>query len=176
MKILSQLFVVVFFLFGPLTSCDWLEKATNVDFDTTIPVVYTVNETAVSTTGKSYSDTKTLNVTSDAEIAKYANKLKGFSVRKITYTITGATPATVTFSNGKLLTASGKTISSISSVNLSSSTETELTADATGINDLTSTLVSSKQAGITLQGTLSQTPVAFILTIRFYLTVTANPL
>ncbi len=176
MKIFKHALVIAFFLVGPLTSCDWLEKATDVDFDTTIPIVFTVNETAVSATGKSYSDTKTLSATSDEEIAKYANKLKGFSVKKITYTITGANPTSVTFSDGKLLTASSKTIASISSINLSNSAETEITTDATGINDLTSTLVSTKQASITLQGTASKTPVAFILTIKFYVTVTANPL
>lgn len=176
MKILKHLLVITFFLFGSLTSCDWLENATDVNFDTTIPVVYSVNETANNPSGKSYSDTKTLSATSDEEIAKYANKLKGFTVKKITYTVTGANPTTVTFSDGKLLTSSGKTIATIGTINLSNSTETEIPTDATGINDLTSSLVSNKQANVTLQGTLSKTPVAFTLTIRYYLTVTANPL
>jgi hypothetical protein len=176
MKTRKTLMIIAFSLLGAITSCDWLEKATDVDFDTTIPVVYTVNETASNPTGKSYTDTKTLNAVSDAEIAKYADKLKGFTVSKITYAVSGANPTTVTFTNGKLLTTSGKTIASTASIDLSNSSETELTSDATGINDLTSTLKSTKQASITLQGTLSKTPVAFTLTIKYYLTVTASPL
>jgi hypothetical protein len=37
-------------------------------------------------------------------------------------------------------------------------------------------LLDNKQAQIQLQGTLSSTPVSFTLNIKFYLTVTANPL
>jgi hypothetical protein len=176
MKIYKSLTIIALFLLVTMPSCDWLEKATDVDFDTTIPVVYTVNETASNPSGKSYTDVKTINAVSDAEIAKYSDKLKGFTVNKITYTVTEANPNTVTFTNGKLLTAGAKTIASIASINLASSTETELTMDATGINELTSSLVSSKQANVTLQGTLSKTPVAFTLTIKYYLTVTANAL
>jgi len=176
MKTAKFLLITAFLFLGSLTSCDWLKDQADVDFDTIVPVVYTVNETASNPSGKSYTDTKTLNTISDSEIAKYANKLKGFSVTKITYTVTGANPSSVTLTNGKLTTASGKTIATVASVDLSNSTETELTKDATGIDDLTSTLLSTKQASVTLQGTLSKTPVAFTLTIKYYLTVTANPL
>lgn len=173
-KNLIQNFIILVFI--AFSSCDLIEKADDVSFDTTAPVTFIVNETATST-GKSFSDTKTLNLTSDAEVAKYASKIKEFKVNKVTYTVSGANPNSVTFSNGTIKIASnGKTLASVSSVNLSNTTGTQLTTDTSGINELTANLLADKQEQIQLQGTLSSTPVAFTLTIKFYLTITANAL
>lgn len=166
-------FILVFYVFS---SCDLIEKADDVSFDTTVPITFTVNETATSS-GKSFTDTKTLNVASDAEVAKYASKIKEFKVNKVTYTVSGANPNSVTFSNGTIkLEANGKTLASVSSVSLSNTSETQLTTDTSGINELTANLLADKQEQIQLQGTLSSTPVSFTLTVKFYLTITANAL
>jgi hypothetical protein len=81
------------------------------------------------------------------------------------------------FTNGTIkIATSGKTLASVSSVNLSNTAETDLTTDTSGINDLTATLLAEKQEQIQLQGTLSSTPVSFTLTVKFYLTITADAL
>jgi hypothetical protein len=81
MKTLMRIsFILVFYVFS---SCDLIEKADDVSFDVTVPLSFVVNETATST-GKSFSDTKTLNVASDDEVAKYASKIKEFKVNKVT--------------------------------------------------------------------------------------------
>lgn len=171
---LIQLAIVL--IFYAFTSCDLIEKADDVSFDTTVPISFVVNETA-SSSGKAFSDTKTLNVASDAEVAKYASKIKEFRVNKVTYTVSGANPNSVTFTNGTIkIAASGKTLASVSSVNLSNTSETELTTETNGINELTAALLDDKQEQIQVQGTLSSTPVAFTVTIKFYLTITANAL
>jgi hypothetical protein len=177
MKIKNLIQIAFILVFCTFSSCDLIDKATDVSFDTTVPMIFVVNETASNPSGKSFSDTKTIDVASDPEVAKYASKIKDFKVNKVTYTISGANPASVTFTNGTIkIASSGKTIASVSSASLSNTLETQLTTDASGINDLTASLLDNKQAQIQLQGTLSSTPVSFTLNIKFYLTVTANPL
>ena len=99
-------------------------------------------------------------------------------MNKITYTISAANPTSVTFSNGIIKIASnGTTIATAPSVVLlSNNAETELTADASGLNELANLLLDNKQEQIQLQGTLSETPVSFTVVFKFYLTITANAL
>ena len=86
-------------------------------------------------------------------------------------------PNVVTFTNGALSVASsGKTIASLASVNLQSSTETELTADTAGFNELALLLKDDKSESVKLKGTFSTTPVAFKVTVYFYTTITAGVL
>ena len=161
----------------PFYSCDALKKLADVNFDIVASVPYTVNETTVNPTGKSYTDSRLLDVSSDPDVAQYASKLKKFKLNKITYTVTDANPNTVLFTNGSLIVvSSGKTLATASSINLSSSTETELTADIAGFNDLASKLLANKKETIKMMGTLSSTPVTFTLTLKFYLTTTASAL
>ena len=167
---------ILLLTFGFFVSCDLIDKADDVSFDTTQTVSFLINETASNPSGKSFSDTKVLNVASDPDVAKYASKLKEFKVNKITYTISGANPSSVNFTNGKIVTSAGKTIASASSIPLTTTSETQLTSDNSGINDLTASLLSNKQEQITLSGNLSSTPVTFTVNIKFYLTITANAL
>jgi hypothetical protein len=177
MKIKSLIPVFLVLLCGPFFSCDSLKKLDDVTFDVTLAVPFVVNETAVNTGGKAYSSSQLLNLNSDTEVAKYSKKITEFKVNKITYTISGANPTTVLFTNGLLkISSSGKTIASASSISLSNTSETQLTTDATGINELASLLLDDKQELILLQGTLSQTPVTFTVNFKFYLTTTASAL
>jgi hemolysin activation/secretion protein len=162
---------------GPFYSCDWLKKLDDVTFDATLSLPFVINETAVNASGKDFSDSKLLNAASDPEVAKYASKINEFKVNKVTYTISGANPNTVTFTNGTLKVAStSKVIASASSINLASTTETDLTADTAGFTELASKLLDDKQETIQLQGRLSKTPVAFTVTFKFYVSITAGAL
>jgi len=146
-------------------------------FDVTLPLDFSINEGEDNPSGKAYSDSELLDAAANAEIAKYATKVKKFTVNKITYTISGANPNTVLFTNGALkVSSTGKTIATASSVNLANNAETELTADTAGFNELAEKLLDDKQELILLNGTLSKTPVAFFVTFKFYVTITANAL
>ncbi len=156
-----------------VASCGLFDE---IDFDITLPVTFTVNETASNPSGKVYSHTEILSVANDPDVVKYTKKLKEFKVNKITYTITGATPETVKLTDGKITTGSGKTIASAATIDLSNTTETSLTANSSGLNELCKSFLDAKQEEVTFQGTLSSTPVTFTVNLKFYLTVTANVL
>lgn len=159
-------------------SCNAVKNLADVNFDTIVAVPFVINETTVNPGGKTYTDTESLNLNTDADVAKYASNIKGLTVNKVTYTIFGANPATVLFTNGTLnIVTSGTTIATASSISLSNTSETELTANAAGLTELVSKLLAgSEQQQIQLQGTLSATPVAFTMEVKFYVTVKANPL
>jgi hypothetical protein len=174
-RLISPVLIILFCI--PFTSCEKLKKLDDVTFDVTLAVPFVVNETAVNNSGKTYTDSKLINASSDPEIAKYAKKIDEFKVKKITYTISNASPNTVLFTNGTLkIVATSKTIASAASVNLASTTETELTADSAGFTELAAKLLDDKQEMVQLQGTLSKTPVTFNVNFKFYLTVTASAL
>jgi hypothetical protein len=177
MKNTTRILLLIVLACGPFYSCDWLKKLDDVTFDATLSLPFVINETAVNASGKDYSDSKLLNASSDPEVAKYASKINKFKVNKITYTISGANPNTVTFTNGTLKIAStSKTIATATSVNLASTTETDLTADTAGFDELAAKLLDDKQETIQLQGRLSKTPVAFTVTFKFYVSITAGAL
>jgi hypothetical protein len=175
----AKFFIPFFFVLSSvlLFSCEAVKKLADVTFEVTASLPFNINETAVNANGKVYTSTQILNVNTDPDVAKYASKITGFTVNKITYTVSNANPNTVLFTNGTIsIVAGGKTIATASSVSLSNTTETQLTTDIAGLNELTTLLLADKQEAIQLQGTLSKTPVAFTVNFRFYLTVTANPL
>lgn len=176
MKIKYLLSIVLLLSIGTFSSCDLIEKADDVSFDTDLPLEFQINETAVNPTGKDYSASKLLSASTDPDVAKYASKIKEFKINRITYTISpGANPNTVTFTNG-VLKAGTQTLATVTSASLSNTSEIDLTADTAGFNDLAAKLKGDLQEEITLTGRLSQTPVAFNVTFKFYVTVTANAL
>lgn len=176
MKIKHLFPIFLLLALGTFSSCDLFDKATDVSFDADLPLEFTINETEVNPSGKDYSASKMLSASSDPDVAKYASKIKEFKVNRITYTISaGASPNTVTFTNGALK-AGTKTLATVSSASLSNTAETDLTADAAGFNELATKLLGDLQEEVTLTGRLSATPVAFTVTFKFYVTITANAL
>ena len=159
-------------------SCDLLDKADEITFEAKLPLEFVINETAVNAGSKSYTYSKTLDATQNAEVAKYKDKIKEIKVNKISYVISGyAAPTPVTFTNGKLTVASsGKTIASATSVNLQSAAEADLTTDIAGFNELAELLKADKSETVNLVGTFSSTPVAFKVTAYFHTTITAGVL
>jgi hypothetical protein len=177
MKTKSFLSIFLLLVLASYSSCDLLDKADDVAFDATLPVSFTINETASNPEGKSYTDSKLLDATSDAEIAKYANKIKEFKINKITYTISNANPNTVNFTNGSIKVASsGKVIATASAVDLANASEIELIADTAGFNELAANLLNDKQELVQLSGMLSSTPVYFNVQLKFYVTIKADAL
>jgi len=173
-KIICQ--IILLTTIGLFLSCDLIEKADDVSFDNTQTVSFLINETDSNPSGKAVSNTSTLNVASDPDVAKYASKIKEFKVNKVTYTITGANPSSVNITIVKLVTSESKTIASSSLIPLSISSEMQFTSDYIGFNDLASSLLADKQEQITLSCNLSSTPVTFTVNVKFYFTITANAL
>lgn len=177
MKTKAQISILLLIVFSAFSSCDLLDKADDVSFDTTIPLTFIIDENAVSDAPVSYSDTQLLDATSDPEVAKYASKIKEFKVNKITYSISAVDPSGVTFNSGTIVVAStGTTIATAGNVALTSVSDVELSANTAGFNELASKLLDDKEEMIKLQGTFTKTPIAFTLSCKFYVTITANAL
>jgi hypothetical protein len=129
-----------------------------------------MNKQISSGSVKSYTDSQLLNANSDPDVAKYASKIKEFTVNRITYRISGASDPSVSFTNGTLkIVSNGKTIATASSVSLSNTAETELNADTAGFNELASALLNDKQEMVQLQGTLSKTPIKLLKLILLFM-------
>jgi hypothetical protein len=161
---------------GTFSSCDLFDKVDDVSFDVTLPVDFTISDVTVNPSGKTYTDSRLLDASSDPEVAKYASKIKEFKVNRITYTISpGADPSTVTLTNG-FLKANGKNLIEAASVSLSNTTETDFNTNTAGLNELASLLLADKKETIEMTGFLSKTPVVFTVKLKFYVTITADVL
>ena len=161
-------------------SCSLFDKAENINFEAKLPLEFVVDETATNAGAKSYTYSKTLDATQNAEVAKYKDKIKEIKVNKISYVVSGYSApggAVVTFTNGKLKVASsGKTIAEAASINLQSTVEGDLTADTAGFNELAELLKADKSETVSLSGTFSSTPVKFTVKVYFHTTITAGVL
>lgn len=169
------------------SSCDLFDKIDDVSFDAKLNQSITVDETATSA-NVTYSQSKVIDATSNADIARYQNKIKGYTINKITYTISdysSSSPNTVTFKDGKLSfsassSSSSSVLSSIGSLDLktlsTSGTENTLNIDQAGLNTIASVLLDNSEVTLTAAGTLSSTPVKFTVNATVYVTVKANAL
>jgi len=174
----KSIFPILFLIaFGTFSSCDLFDKADDVSFDTTLPLTFVINETVDNPGGKAYTATQLLDATSDPEVARYASKIKEFKVNRITYSISSVNPGGITFNNGEILVSStGTKIATAGNVALTDVSDVELTANTAGFNELATKLLDDKKEEIKLQGTLTKTPIAFTLSFKFYITITANAL
>jgi len=177
MKTKSTISILLLIVFGTFSSCDIFDKADDVSFDVTLPLNFSINETADNPTGMSYSDTELLDAASNAEVAKYASKIKEFKVNKITYSISSVNPSGVTFNSGEIVVSStGTKIATAGNVFLATVSDVELSVNTAGFNELATKLLDDKKEEIKLQGTFTKTPIAFTLSCKFYVTITANAL
>lgn len=161
-----------------LSACELFNKIDDVTFNVTLPLDFVIDEQLVSQNPVVYSDMAILDATDDPEVAKYKDKIREIKLNKITYEISNfAAPGAVTFANGSLKVASGETLATASSISLQNMPETELTAiNQPGFNAFAADVLDDKQVAVTLDGTFSETPVAFTLTAHFYVTITADAL
>jgi hypothetical protein len=160
------LIVLALFFYG----CSIFDKADDVTFSEELTVTWTVDE---NQNGQNVPYTHSESV----------------NVERITYRIMNydASPhhAQVIFSNGKASFASQGAApvvevpygATATGVNLQTSTsETDLAIDQNGLNKIGSLLKDNKKISMQSSGTLSQTPVSFVVESRFYVTITANAL
>jgi hypothetical protein len=167
------------------TGCNLFDKANDVTFTTTLDQTFNVDEEAIAE-NKAYSQQLVVDATTDPQIDKYKNKIKLFTVTKVTYKITNFESAVpVTFSNGTLSfsssdATSADAITTISNVDLQDAyyngTEYELTLSADAITKIQNYLKANKAVKVYLAGTLSQTPVLFDVEVSLNLKVESGVL
>jgi hypothetical protein len=169
------------------SGCDLLDKADDVTFDVEVDVTFVTDENLPATNKVYAGEPVLLDLTTNVEVLKYADKIKKIEVTKIEYSITGyaAEPAgtNVTFSNGKMVYAASATgaksdLSTVSMVNLATAGSGTFAlpivdANFTALGDL---LLDEKKAYVFTTGTLSSTPVQFNVPTTFFVKITANAL
>jgi hypothetical protein len=175
---MKRISIVMIALLAVLSfSCGLLDKA-DVSIPVTLPLDFTaVNETAVNPNGKDYTDTKLLDATQNADVAKYKDKIKEFKVNKVYYEITDYSGSGVIFT-GTLKSGSG-TLATKTNFALANTTKTEFTSseiNIDGLNVLASALKADKQASVVFSGRFSKTPVGFKVKAYFDCTIVASAL
>ncbi len=175
MKTLLSLVLVVSLSF--ISSCGLLDDLDEISFDTEVTLDFFVNETESFPEGATYVDQALLDITSDPDVAEYADKIKDVKVNKITYVVTDLTHSGITFSNGKLTTVSNnKVIATLVNLPLTEFATGDFTIDAEGFSLLSARLKNLETETILLQGTISETPIAFKVECIFDITITAEVL
>jgi hypothetical protein len=156
------------------TGCNLFDKADDVTFTTTLDQTFNIDEEAEAT-DKAYSQELVVDATTDPQINKYKNKIKSFTVNKVTYKVTNYSGGAITFNNGSLSFSSSDASSATVAATLASldleeaynnGTEYELTLSADAITKIQSYLKANKAVKVYLAGTLSQTPVSFDVEVK----------
>ena len=165
-------------------SCDLLDDADDVSFDTTLEQNIYAAESNPGT-NVAHDEVITLDATTDPDINEYKSKIKGFKIKKITYKVTSfdGTPGTTfsgTLAFGDASTSASSVAATITNLNLSAGvtngTEFEVTLDPADVNEVQAMLKSDKAVKIYLDGTLTQTPAYFTLHVILDVTVEADAL
>jgi hypothetical protein len=188
LKIIGLLFISAAFV-----TCDALEKLDDVEFDTSLEIVFPADENGNGISIE-YEDLQTLDFASNSEIAPYLDKIKKIEITRVSYRITGYAedasaipPCTnVIMTNGFAKFGIVGTVEEIelgsfaataAGVPLKTTTaETDLTINAAQFEALADLLLDDKKANIYSVGTLSCTPIQFNVVAKFYVTITANAL
>jgi hypothetical protein len=166
-----------------LTACDELGDVT---LNEPITASITVDETA---TAQNVTFTKSLEVDakSNAEIEKYKDKVKSFTVNKITFKIknysgqAAITPLSkVSYSAAGGTSATAIEIASITNFDIKAAadagTETELAVSNAQLQAMAALLKNDMAITLYFNGTLSKTPVKFTIDFAVDATIVANAL
>lgn len=172
-----MLYLAVLAVLSTYSSCDLLDKADDITFDTEVPVYFMINETDVNEMGKTYTGVTLLDLTDDPDVAKYESKIKDVKVNKVTYYVYALDKTGVNFSGGSLvISSSNRTIATLTSLALTEGANGDFSIDPSGFSELSANLKNNKNEVIKLQGTLSKTPISFEVECRFFVSVTADAL
>lgn len=182
---LKTIALVVLVSFTTLfTSCDLFDKVDDVDFDSTLEQTFTVTEEGTAT-NVNYTKTIVLDATDDSDIEAYKDKIKGFTIKKISYQVTSFDGASVsTFSGtlgfGDASLATSTVSATITNLNLqqayTSGQAFDLTFNQADVDKIEALLMDDKAVKIYLNGVLSQTPVYCTVNVILEVSVKANVL
>jgi len=167
-----------------IASCDLLDKADDVNFDATLEETISITEQDAGT-NVAYSETITLDATTDPDINEYKNKITGFTVKKVSYQIISYDgPTNATFSGnisfGDASTTTPTVAAAISNLNFQTAnaaqTIFDLPINQADIDKIASLLKDDKAVKIYLNGTLSSTPLYATIRVILEVSVKADAL
>jgi hypothetical protein len=174
--------IPILFLGVVFMTCDKVEELTDVNFNTTVTTMLTV--TAVDANESIHSIV--LDATSDAEIQKYASKIKNYEITELMVAVqnySSVTTAEIYFNGdlgfGAKNSAQPSTTCSISNLNITHVAGTgdfainNCNAILSDIGDL---FIAENAVKIYMIGTFTQAPVTFNLKVTAKVKITANPL
>lgn len=165
-------------------SCDLLDKADDVNFDTTLEETINITEESEGT-NVAYGETITLDATSDPDINEYKNKITEFKVNKVSYQIVSYDgPSNATFSGtiafGDVSTTTPTVSAVISNFNFQTAnaaqTIFDLPINQADIDKIAGLLKDDKAVKIYLNGTLSSTPLYCTALVILEVSVKADAL
>lgn len=160
-------------------SCDELDELTEFDItdDFSTSVNISVPDLGDGMAG-TFSQTASLDISSNQEIQDNLNLIQNVSLNALTYEISnfnGAEGATITEAS---LSFNGTSVS-VSDINLKQSDDANTVyeiADSALLNAVANALKNSPEIVVTLTGTVNATPVAFDVIIRLDATLTIDVL
>ncbi|MCG8306123.1 MAG: hypothetical protein MI975_01950 [Cytophagales bacterium] len=168
--------------FLTMFNCDEVKELADVNFQTTLTKTLPVN--VVSTNEMTTS--VTLDATSDPEIMKYANNIKGYEITKLRFAIENyqtSIPDEIYFDGsmgfGKKTGSQPTSTCAINPLNVTHWAGTgdfEIDACTNIINDISEALASDNAVKIYLTGNFSKAPLLFDMKVTADVKVTANPL
>jgi hypothetical protein len=174
-------FIKSFFAFaiisGMLTSCNLFDKADDVKFDSPIEGSLSVNATNVG----SVTENLTLSSASSPEINKYKDKIRKFTVNKVTYTIVDYLgEADCLFSGSVKTSIANSATLSLTDVNIKqlndAGTATELVLPANDLQAIAALLKEDKEVIVTVTGSLTKIPASFKIKFTINATIEADAL
>lgn len=167
MRLVAVFGWVCLFLFS---SCEDVDK---VNFSLTQTVVFALSESETNSGGRHYDVSAPLDITRNADVITYANKIEEIKISLVEYEISDANPQDVFLNEASVSTSQGLSIASVSSLPLNNRSG-QLTPNAPGVTDLVTRLQNSGKDQLKLSGYLTRTPVACTVTVTFHLNVKAR--
>jgi hypothetical protein len=162
--------------------CSLFDKVDDISFNSSLTEYLEVID---NSTGQNvaYSETIVIDATTDPDVNKYLDKIKGFTLQKLTYQIVGVSntaPGTLFSGNmsfGAISSGTPSVAVTITNLDVNDlSTVHELTINQSDINTINSLLKTDKAVKFYLTGTLSQTPVNLLIEIIMDVKVDADAL
>ena len=170
----STALIVVLFMAGCAKLLDIKFKA---DFPANIPVVVSPASGINSTSNVSFSQSVTIDPTSDAEVSKYLHYIKSWTVNEITANFKNVSKP-VTLVNGVLevKNASRTATWSFNNVTINNGASLTINNDNGQMDQLGAILSDKNSFTVKLSGTTNTGGVSFTLSMVIKTTVIANPI
>jgi hypothetical protein len=140
----------------------------------TQPVVFSINEATVNSSGKDFEITASIDIRNNTDLIDYLNKVETIEINLIDYTISGSSSADISLINGIVETSSGLNVTDARQILFTNNSTGEFNLQPPGINDLSTRLKGSGHDNLKLLGRLTRTPFTCTLTVNFHLTLKAR--
>ncbi|MBA4053184.1 MAG: hypothetical protein C0490_00585 [Marivirga sp.] len=166
------------------SACDLLDKADDVNFDASVEETILITEENEGN-NVAYTETITLDATSDPDISKYKSKISGFIIKKISYQVVsfdGQTGATFsgTLSFGDASQGTPTVAATVNNLNLqqayTSGQTFDLVINQSDVDKIAAMLKDDKAVKLYLNGLLSATPLFSSIRVILDVSVKADAL